>query len=192
MHIYQARELENYLLNSRAILAALRSKHSTDKPILEKLAATNEEHISGLIQSATDDLYNTVLIKRIRSRIGGLKDGLVPTDVLAPLTSQTTNDDLSTMVLQAIRSSFDTHIERLDIKAIVVSEKDKLDKLWSDPRNRLLIAPGEEILSQVFSNFSSKYRKSSDALLIAKEMAADEIDPEIIRVIDQIRSLTIS
>lgn len=189
VHVFQARELENYLLNARSILAALQLKHPTDKPILEKLAATSEEEIDGLIKSAADELYSTVLIKRIRSRIGGLQDGLVPTNVLPQLTLQATSEDLSMNVLQAIRAAFDSHIESLDMKAIVASEKDRLDNTWCNPQNRLQIAPGEEILTRVFGSFGSKYRKSTDALLIAKEMAANDVDPEIVEVIDKIRNL---
>src|SRR5258708_20898284 len=61
VHIFKARELENYLLVPHAILAALKSKYRDDQAKLEQLALITEDHVKQLITDAAKDLYGTVL-----------------------------------------------------------------------------------------------------------------------------------
>jgi hypothetical protein len=71
----------------------------------------------------------------------------------------------------------------------VGSEKQTLDKEWSDPDKRLRLAPGEEILRAVFSHVGSEYKKPGDTVRIAKEMSAEEIHSEVRVLIERVVAL---
>jgi predicted ATPase len=75
LHVLDRRELENYMLQPRAILAALRSK-CHGGPLQEQLDRCSEKEVDGLIQAEADKLQGMVLVKRIRARLKGLPGGL--------------------------------------------------------------------------------------------------------------------
>ena len=77
----------------------------------------------------------------------------------------------------------------MHIDGLVQSEREALSQEWFDPRKRLELAPGEEVLVAVFNHFGSEYKKPGDPVRIAKEMSADEIPSEIQRLIDKVVSL---
>ena len=189
VHIFKARELENYLLIPRAILNALKVKHRDNDTVIERLTTVTEDQIEQLIHNTVNDLYKTVLIKRIRTEVGGLRDGLLPTKVISTLITHAKSPDLSIRVLEEIKSQFNQHLEGLNIDEIVATEREELDLAWSDLDKRLQLAPGEEILAAVFSKLGSEYTKSSDTARIAREMQSDEIHQEIKDIIRKARDL---
>lgn len=189
IHVLRARELENYLLIPHAILHALNAKHCSDAGILEKLAATHEEQIAQLIQNTANDLYGTVLLKRIRMHLGAPREGLLPAQALITLVPQVHHSDFASNISQEIKTYIDNHIASIDIAAIVAKEKQRLDEAWQDHAVRLQLAPGEEILAKIFTLFGSTYRKSKDALLIAKAMKTTDISPELKELIARVYGL---
>lgn len=190
IHVFKARELENYLLVPRAILTALKAKHRDDETLVHALANVTEDQITQLIHNAANDLYGAVLIKRIRTEIGGLREGLLPDTIIATLIPQAYNPQLPTLVLNEVRVRVEQHIADLTIEKLVIAEKEKLDSAWTDTERRLQLAPGEEILQDVFSSLGSTYYKDADTPRIAREIHTNEISEEIIEVIQKIRSLT--
>ncbi len=190
VHIFHSRELENYLLVPRAILAALKEKHRDDQVKMEHLAGITEEQIQQLIVSATNDLYGTVLIKRIQSEIGGLREGLLPKEAIPALAPHASDPELSTLILQEIKTRFEGHVASIQLDAIIASEKEALDAAWDIPENRLQLAPGEEILTKVFSKLGSEYHKPKDTIRIAKQMRPDEITNEMKVVLKRVYELS--
>lgn len=81
------------------------------------------------------------------------------------------------------------YLVSLNVDGIVAAEKAELDKAWSNPENRLQLAPGEEILEAVYIKLGSKYVKPEDTKCIAREMRPDEIHQEIIDVIRKAKDL---
>src|SRR5260221_3878859 len=190
VHIFQARELENYLLVSRAILAALKEKHRDDQVKMEHLARTTEEHVHQLIISAANDLYGTVLIKRIQCEIGGLREGLLPKEAVPVLSPHASDPQLAALVLYEIKTRFAGHVAGISLDTIIASQKEAFDAAWSIPENRLQLAPGEEILIEVFCKLGSEYHKPKDTTRIAKEMHSDEINDEIKDVLKRMYELS--
>ena len=190
VHIFQARELENYLFVPRAILAALKEKHQDDQVKMEHLAGITEEQIRRLIVSAANDLYGTVLIKRIKCEIGGLREGLLPKEAIPALAPHASDQELSTLILQEIKTRFEGHVASIQLDAIIASEKEALDAAWAIPEKRLQLAPGEEILTEVFSKLGSEYHKPKDTARIARAMYPDEIDEEIKDVLKLVYELS--
>lgn len=179
LHLFQSRELENYLLVPRAIIAALKEKHRDDQVKLEHLAVITEKHVRQLIISAANNLYGTVLIKRIQCEIGGLREGLLPKEAVPVLAPHASDPELAALVLREIKTRFEGHVAGIPLDAIIASEKEALDAAWTIPENRLQLAPGEEILIEVFSKLGSEYHKPKDTARIARAMRPDEIDDEI-------------
>ena len=189
VHIFQARELENYLLVPHAILAALKEKHCDDHVKMEHLAKTTEKHVQHLIISAANNLYGTVLIKRIQCEIGGLREGLLPKESVPVLAPQASDPELAALVLREIKTRFEGNVASIPLDAIIASEKEALDAAWAIPENRLQLAPGEEILTEVFSKLGSEYHKPKDTTRIARAMLPDEIDDEINDVLKKVYEL---
>lgn len=187
VHILAARELENYLLIPNALLSALHSKHRNDVPILERLDQTSEEQIEQMIHDASNNLYSTVLLKRIRTELGSLRGGLLPREVLPGLIPYAESDDLAKRLLEKVDAQIDQY--RSKIGEVVHTERKALETKWIDPANRLFLAPGEEVIAAVFKQFGSQYRKTSDAVRIARAMSKNEIALEIQAVITKIIAL---
>ncbi len=190
VHIFQARELENYLLVPRAILAALKVKHQDDQLKVEHLARINEEQVQQLIISAINDLYGTVLIKRIQCEIGGLRDGLLPKEAVPILALHTSDPELSALILQEIKTHFEEHLAGIQLDTNIASEKEALDAVWAISENRVQLAPGEEILTEVFCKLGSEYHKPKDTIRIANEMRPNEIDDEIKDILRRVYELS--
>ena len=190
VHFLSARELENYLLVPRAIVEALRSKQLDSSLSIENTSAVTEEQISQLIQNAADKLNNTILIKRVRTEIGGLREGLLPPRVLSSLIAYAGESNLADLILQAINSQWHEFLTSLDIDAIVSAEREALDARWNVPQQRLQLAPGEEILAEVFQAFGLTYAKPADTVRIARAMRPEEIHTEIVDVMKKVLALS--
>lgn len=187
--LLEMRELENYLIVPRAILAAIRSKHSDNVSITDKLDDTSLEEIEQLVKTTAEGLYGVILLKRIRAGLGGLRDGLLPRDIATSLASQARRKDLSKILRGRIKSRLNEHLAATDVDKLVSSEKQALDKEWSDPTKHQQLAPGEEILVAIFNRFGSQYNKSKDAVRIARHMRADDIDLEVKELLKKAVSL---
>ena len=182
--------MENYLLVPRALLAAIRAKCIDNASIVERIDAARTKDVSLLIQETAESLYGLVLLKRIRADLGGLIGGLLPRDAAPALASEANNPGLPQLLQQEIEQRFTRHVSALDVNRIVQTQKEALDKEWSEETRRLEVAPGEEILNAVFHYFGTKYKKPEDTVRIAKEMRADEIPNEIKQLIKKAIALT--
>jgi hypothetical protein len=190
VHLLHRRELENYILIPRVLLAAIRDKHKDNDVIIEKVDAASVEEIERLIQVTAEGLKGMVLLKRIRAELGGLKEGLLPRELVGTLLPKVNDADFPQLLREAIESRISRHLDGLNLGELVSAERETLEKEWSDPERHLWLAPGEEIISVVFHHFGSEYRKPKDAVRIAREMAVDEIAQEVVDVIKRIASMT--
>jgi ABC-type cobalamin/Fe3+-siderophores transport system ATPase subunit len=188
--LLQRRELENYLLAPRALLAAILSKHSDDAPTTEKIDASSKDDVSKIIQTKADSLYELVLMKRIRAELAGLRGGLLPRDAIAGLSHKINFKHFPKIIRRQIDSRISEHLDGLKINEIVDRVKFDLDSEWADISRRTWIAPGEEIIAAVFHHFGSEYKKPKDTLRIAREMKREEIPDEIVDILKRVIALT--
>lgn len=179
VHFLTMRELENYLLVPRALLCALKAKHADNPPLLQTIATTTEDQVQQIISQTADNLYGIVLLKRIRTNIGGLQDGLFPVDALPTLLLYVETPKLGARIRTEIETRNSQYITGLDIESIVASTKQALDALWAVPENRLSLSPGQELLEAVYQAVGSGYRKTEDAVRIAREMKTEEMHQEL-------------
>ncbi len=73
LHLLEARELENYLLVPRALLSVLRAKYRDNDSILARIERLSEGDVPRLFREQAERLYGTVLLKRIRAELKGLR-----------------------------------------------------------------------------------------------------------------------
>jgi len=188
--LLERREIENYLMVPRALLDAIRDKHSDDTSIVDRTEQSSAEEVQRLIETTADSLYGVVLLKRIRAALEGLRGGLLPSPLAIDLAPKAHHANLARLLRGKIKSRVNEHLEDADIEALVDSEREALSREWSRPEKRLQLAPGEEILTVVFHHFGSRYNKSRDAVRIANQMRTEEIAAEIQELLARAVALT--
>ncbi|HSH82633.1 MAG TPA: hypothetical protein VLA19_29220 [Herpetosiphonaceae bacterium] len=167
----------------------MRSKSVGNTTSLNAINRASVDDIERMIQTSARHAYGRVLLKRIRVEIGGLAGTLLPRDAADSLADVAENEDLASRIYEAVEANLARSLDRNRIATVVNAQKETLDADWSDPSMHLTIAPGEEIVDQVFQNFDLRYKKSVDAERIAKEMHIDEIQEEIKELIQRIIAL---
>ncbi len=185
VHILDRREMENYLLVPRALLAALRAKHAANPEQSARLEAATEDEVKELIARTANGLFDMVLLKRLRAEIGGLPGGFLPRDQIRTFTSHIHQPDFASILRDEIQQRVNQHLADIDIEAVVQKQRETLGRAWADEGMRASIAPGDEIVSSVFKHFDSGFRKTRDGALIARNMCAAEIDPEMRTVLER-------
>lgn len=179
LHVLKRRELENYLLVPRAIKEALRSKHPDNGSLLERLAQATDEEVQQIMDSASEDLHGLVLLNRVRAEVPGLRDGFMTRDIASQLASRADEESLAAEIHEALKGRLADHLSEIDLATVVRQHRDGLREEWSDPQSRPDLAPGTEVLEEVFAHFGCKYNKSKDAGRVARHMLREEIPAEI-------------
>lgn len=191
LRVLERREVENYLLVPQAVIAAIAEKHRDDAPVRERVEAATPEEAERLIHATADGLFGLVLLKRIRAELGGLRDGLLPTEVVTELAARARDPDLALLVRQAVEGQVADRISDLGITELVQSQREALEREWADKERHAWLAPGEEVLTSMFRHFGSEFNKRTDAPRIARAMPAEDIDPEIREVLSRATELTV-
>jgi len=183
------RELENYLLAPRALIAALNSKYANERAILSRVTAMTEKDVLDVVANSADGLYSVVLAKRMRFALKPIARGIAPSeliDALIPLASQS---DFPEGVMELMNRRVATQVRDFDIKGVASKVKADLDDEWSEPSKRPLLAPGEELIGAVFASVGGKYAKAQDAVTIARHFIRSEVAPELVEIITIIARL---
>ena len=94
------------------------------------------------MSATAEGLHGLVLLKRIRSVLEGLRDGLLPPPMLEELVPLAGRKDLAKRLRGKMRSRVEEDIANLDITEVVDSEREALHKEWSNLEKRLELAPG--------------------------------------------------
>ena len=190
IHILERREIENYLLSPSAILSALTELSASNQELKIAIEFISGAHIERIIDETVDNLYSTVLIKRIRNVINNLNEGFLTRDDTNSIILNHQYDNLETLIISTIKSHIEPKIEESRLKDIIRSQKEILDSDWLDQPSRINIVPGTDILEEVFRRLGAKFRKTRDAQRIAKHMRVDEISQEIQFILERLRSMS--
>ena len=190
VHLLRRREMENYLLVPRAIIAALSDKYADNDVVLDGVQAATPDSIQSMIERVAASLFGIVLLKRIRSELGGLEGGLLSRAMLPELVGRANHADLARHIIGRIQARVADCLSKADIARMVEEQKVALLEEWSDEERRLELAPGEEIISAIYASVGGTYEKPSDTVRIAKRLQVDEIDQEIVQLIERAVRLT--
>ena len=185
----ERREIENYLLSPRAILAVIREKSESASKTPPEDSSEVLVAIAKGIDEIADSLFGTVLLKRLRSSLPSLIGGPLPSERVEELLSHASAQELPLIVRREIEVHFADYLSKLDLDASVREGQSKLQEEWRDKSKRLAIAPGEEILDRLFDRYGLKYNKGSDGVRIARSMGPDEIPEEIKQIVSAAASL---
>lgn len=189
LHILRRRELENYLLVPRAIIAALREKHASDRAYLDRIDALTEETVARTITDTAADLRRHVFIRRLRAEIGGLVGGWVDKREADALAEHADQARFGTTLRKHINTRVRRAVSELKVPILVRKLRAELAADWADPARHLSLAPGEEVLDAVYRLVGSRYHKVHDTQHIARAMRAEEIDPELVDLLQRVVSL---
>lgn len=190
VHIFEQRELENYLLIPRCIRLAIREKLSDGNKDSSRIDDCKEKQIEKIIRSSADELKNRVLVKRIRSMLEPPPGGFFPRHLFEQFEAKAGRKELAHSLEKALKQRFETNLKNLKLGEIAHEVRKKFDRDWKNDVKRLQLAPGEELLCAVFRNFGTEYEKTTDARRIAKHMVQSDFSPEVIKLLEEIRSLT--
>jgi energy-coupling factor transporter ATP-binding protein EcfA2 len=190
LHVWARRELENYLLAPRAILAGMRTKHQGEPANLALIGSVDEGELERRIAEIAAALDGLVLLKRIRARLGGFSDGVLARDDAEALSGSAWEPDLPLRVREMVDERLESMVSALQIDRVVAEEQERLKNEWEAPARRLELAP-EEILRKVCNSLgpSIGFRKR-DVALIARQMHPDEISNEVQLVVHRLAGLT--
>jgi putative ATP-dependent endonuclease of the OLD family len=189
LHIFDAREIENYLLVPAALRQAIGERLVQRNASTEDLEHFSNAQLDQLIDSSAEALYDLILIKRIRAELGGLVGGWIAREETAQLASLVKEPRLATILNKHIRERVRTQLSELEVAKVIGVERRRLQAEWRDVQRRRFLAPGEEIISSVFQRFGLTYRKTKDGERIAGHMAAGQIHPEIRELISRVNAL---
>lgn len=190
-HVLRGREIENYLLHPSGIKGALTLRFQTDRDRLERVQNVGDDEIQDLVRQATNQLFNDVVMKRIRSEIGGLPGGFLDDETLGILIPHASEPNLPSLVVEAVDRRVQTYTDRLALEELVDRERSAIEIAWTNEDERAWLAPGADILTSVFRSFDARYRKTEDGEYIARTIDIAHVDQELVELIDRAVSLQV-
>jgi hypothetical protein len=184
--LWERREIDNYLLDCDAILAALRDKTQHSDAARRAVALTAEQ-IRETIDAASSALFQHVLVRRIRARLQPPRDGLLPRAELDRL-SRVPAQEFGEAVVETARATFGERASPDQLANIVEQERALLETMWQGREHEL--APGEELLTHAFSLVDARYDKRRDGVRIVRAMPPESCPEEVVRLLSRVSSLT--
>jgi hypothetical protein len=186
LHVLARREIENYMLVPRAVREAIVDKYSEVPAISESAAAATVEEVQRLIESIASELYDRLLLRRIRVELRGLRGGILTREMANELEKEAKSESLAERIQKTLSDRFSAHVRELDVASIVDQQRVSLNAEWQNVARRLEIAPGSEIIDGLFKQFGGEYAKPADTRRVAKKMLAEDIPQEIVQLVKQV------
>jgi predicted ATPase len=165
--VLEKRELENYLLNPKAVAEFLVEKtQNSESPV----TPTEEEVASALEEEATS-------LKEVVARLRFDKEFLRP----IYLQSRTATGSPEARI-EAAREELESRLRNADaIKSGITS---KMDADW--PQNALNLAPGATVLDNTAKRYGVRYVKEVDGLRLARKIHSSAISSDLRRLLTEI------
>jgi len=180
LQVLAKREVENYLTCPRAIRSFIEYKRQSLNTLNEKLPT--EDEVKDKLDKCAEKLKQFAICKRV------VKIACKP---VYPETKAIFEDlqaekavDKITESLQAMISQLE--VEKTDLKSVYISKAEEIENIWRS--KKMDIVPGDLLLDAVCKEYNLRFKKEKDASKLASLMRKDEIDPEIIKVIQDIVS----
>jgi len=98
-------------------------------------------------------------------------------------------NDTVNKIYDAVNKTLNTKCNKARIKNIVESQVSIVNKIWKEGTNKekMKIAPGHEILQEVYAKFDLRYAKIKDGERISRRMKKSEIPTEIELIIKKLK-----
>lgn len=175
------REIENYLINARAIVEFIKWKFELSGKRSSALPTVNE------IETAINDVAETLKAVAINKRV-------VKT-LFKPLFPS--REKLFAGEADKIKSNISVEMEAMllqiqeakkTLESVYDEESERLNSIW--PNERLSLVPGDEVIDLVCKKYGVRYKKEVDGARLASLLNAGEIDKSIKSIINEIASST--
>jgi len=153
------REIENYLLQPKAIASALRSLGSS--------STVEESAIEEGVAKAIEGLRQETSMRHVRKQ---LLSPLYPAEIEGDLTVETVLDELSRMETELTE-------RRQQLEAVQAQAENLIEERWDSHKQELV--PGTEVLEEVYASLGFKFSKPRDPELIAKRLSVEDIPVEL-------------
>ncbi len=190
VYCLKKRELENYLLEPEALIAAIRDKLISKGLSTALVDNAKVEELRNFINVEANNLYGVVLLKRIRSQFLQVKNaGLFPRKLFEGLTKKADDKKLNKLLESNLKKNAAAQLRAVQITKVVSAERRKLNKEWKKTKNLLSIAPGSELVEAVYKKYGVEYSKPADTKNIAGKLRVEQIPAEIKELINRIKEL---
>ncbi|HTR43220.1 MAG TPA: hypothetical protein VMH87_16525 [Pseudomonadales bacterium] len=150
----------------------------------------DEREIEKLIKNIVDGQRGRVLIKRIRCLLEAPSGGFFPRHLFEEMEGFARRKGLAGQISKKLQKYYADHLSKLKIDKLVDSAKRKFDKEWKSYEKRLAIAPGADVIAEVFQHFNLSFNKTTDAPRIARQMVREDLDKELNGLLESIRIIT--
>ncbi|PPI94512.1 AAA family ATPase [Nocardia nova] len=173
LHVLARREIENYLLNERALAAYITNRLGKEVGPME---------IAEAIDKIADELRDLTVAKRVATQSCSIRRA----DRAAILQSWK-ELGIQAAAEGALEELEKSVMERKNgVPDIIEQATQYVDSKWNS--EKLNLVPGEEILTALFRKYSLRFKKDRDGIGIVRHMASGAIPSEISKLLETIRS----
>jgi predicted ATP-dependent endonuclease of OLD family len=174
--ILERRELENYLICPRAILAFIKEKWEVSGV---KGSLPTEADIFQTIDEVAEQLKQLAIDKRVAKLTA--MPSYPSSDIFKESESTTIVDRISSDI-QNRRDELEKFFHKMD--SIYEEQKKHVDSVWGS--KKLSIIPGDILIDQVCKKYHVRYYKERDSSNLSSLMQKSEIDSQLDTFISQI------
>jgi hypothetical protein len=191
LHVFERREMENYLLVPAALERYIKDQKNGNATDLEKRNATTSAQIEALIRDARDGLKSQTIAKWVSACLHREhRVFIVARDDIGDLETALTDAKYAQKAKALVKKKLLEQAKLDAIPELVKRERKLFEKLWADEAKRINIAPGEEILCAVLKHFSIGTKDIKQKVpKIAAYLEPDDIVPELKELIERIYEL---
>jgi hypothetical protein len=185
----RGRELENYLVAPRALIAALHLKYASESELLSRVAELDEKHVANLLSRTANDLRSMVLSKRLTFALKALGRGVAPYELADELLPIIERGESPQVIQEFVERRVEREMHSFDIAAVVGRVQTEFAGHWADESERRWLVPGEELISAVYKSVGGRYAKPDDTVMLARQLRPDEVPGELAELVRQIAGL---
>jgi hypothetical protein len=169
--VLKKREIENYLLSSRAIAEFIEWKYQLAGNKEYKIANISE--VEQAINKCADALKDVAIERRVA------KITCLP---IYPNRNDVLKSDSGLPLLDRVRNEFSCQKARLEkleenLQAILKAQTELVENSWTTKKQDLV--PGDLLLDEVCKMFGMRFNKERDSARLASLMRENELDSEI-------------
>lgn len=184
LHIFEKREIENYLLLPEPILEAMQLKAESNPKTKQQLASVTASEIEEKLESAIRNSKPRVLLKMVKEELGG-GPFLENIDFLSDSDKKGDDYFLPNKLVEAVKENLAERCGEKRIREIFKQKREAVNKIWENPDINSLksVVSGKEILKSIFESYGLSYNNVKDGEKIAAKMNTNDIDKEIVKLL---------
>jgi predicted ATPase len=165
IHVLEARELENYLLNEDAIVQVLNARRGSKTTPIER------DRVASALEQAINGLQRAIVVGRVcrRKEVIRLADHVLRHELMRKNANL---DALTSAILEKLPTPANLAEE---LSTIWREEEGEVNAAWRTKARYL--APGADVLGRVFTELTGQgYSKDTDGPALARAMTAPPSD----------------